>query len=105
MLDVIIKDKVLRIIGVYAHNEHVDRPDLLRRIDAFLTTSDWVVLAGDRKAVLDSDIDLIGARLVTNNRDVKRFRNFVDKFNHVSKYRNEHPHPREVVWTWTNRVG
>lgn len=56
---------------------------------------------GDWNAVLDSDLDRSGARSGTYKPDVKPFRDFIDRSNLVDKFINEHP--REAVWTWTNR--
>lgn len=38
VLDVNIKDKSLRLVGVYALNDHAERPDLLRQIETFSTS-------------------------------------------------------------------
>lgn len=40
---------------------------------------------------LESDLDQIGERSGTNNLDIKPFRDFIDKFDIVDKYRNEYP--------------
>lgn len=46
---VTIKYKALRLIGVYALDEHSERPDLFRRIEPFLMTSRvWEFLFPDR---------------------------------------------------------
>lgn len=76
MLDVSIKDKARRLIGVYAANDHCERPDFFRHIKAFLTTSCRLVLAGDWNAFLDPNIDRIGLNSATNNQDMKKFRGY-----------------------------
>lgn len=60
-----------------------------------------IVLTGDWNAALDPNIDCSGERLNTNNLDVKPFWDFIDRFDLVSKFRNECLW--EVVWTWTNK--
>lgn len=86
-----IKAKSLRLIVVYAPNNYGDRPDLLRQIEPFLTTSRRAVLAGDWNFVLESDLDRIGEKSDNKNTDVKSFRDFIGKFDHVYQYRNVHP--------------
>lgn len=41
--------------------------------------------------ILDSDLDQIGERTGTSNLDIKPFRDFIDKFYIVDKYRSEYP--------------
>lgn len=56
LMDVTINDNTLRVIGVYAPNDHAERLDLFRRIEPLVTTSRRIVLACDRNVVIDSDI-------------------------------------------------
>lgn len=57
-------------------------------MDPILTASSRVILADDRNAVLDPDIDCTGTRLGTNNSDVKLFREFINRLDLVDKFRN-----------------
>lgn len=75
-----IRNKALRLIKVYASKDHAKPSGLFRWIEAFLTTPHQVVLVGDSNAVLDPYLDRIGERSVTNNPDVKPFRDFIDRF-------------------------
>lgn len=44
-----------------------------------------VILVGGWNAVLNPDIYRTGTRLDTNNPDVKPYRNFIDRLDHVDK--------------------
>lgn len=59
LMDVIINDNALRVIGVYA-----ERLDWFRRIEPLVTTSCRVVLAVNRNVDIDPDIDKKIARSV-----------------------------------------
>ena len=101
VLDITIKGKVFRLIGVYGPNTKSELPDFFRGIEPYMTSARPVILAGDWNAVLDPSIDRGGARRDTNNLDSKRFRNFVQRFDLVDKFRELHPN--RVEWTWTGR--
>lgn len=89
--DASIKDKVLRVIWVHAHKDPTEWVAFLWRIDPFLTVSHRVILAGDRNAILDPDLDRTWTRLGTDDQDVKLFRNFTDSLYLFDKFRNELP--------------
>lgn len=59
-MDVSIKDKSLRHIGVYTPNGRSQRPDFFRAASRCLTISGRVILTGDLNAVLDPEVDRIG---------------------------------------------
>ena len=105
VLDVTIKGRAFRLIGVYAPNSQVELAAFFRRIEQFMGTSRTVILAGDWNAVLDPDLDRFGlpTRGTNRDRDAVLFREFVDKFDLIDKFRNEKP--RDLVWTWTGRRG
>ena len=47
VLDVTIKDKAFRLIGVYGPNVTSDLPAFFRRIEPYVVPSKWVILVGD----------------------------------------------------------
>ena len=57
VLDVTIKDKAFRLIGVYGPNATRELPAFFRRIEPYVTPSKRVILVGDRNAVLDPNLD------------------------------------------------
>lgn len=91
MLNIMINDKVFRLIGVCAPSDPTDRPGLFRRFESFLKTSGRIVIAGDGNALLDSVsyIDRIGPRSSTNNQHVKPFRDSNNGCDIIDKYRDE----------------
>lgn len=95
LLDITLKDQCLRLIEFYAPSDHVERYDLFRWIEPFLATSRRVDLAEYWDFLLDHNIDGIGEISGTDNQNVNTFRNFIDKFDLLDKYR--YGHPREVV--------
>lgn len=56
----------------------------------FFTTR-RVFLEGDWNTVLDPYLDRSGVRSATYNPEVKSFRDFIDRFDLVDNFRNEHP--------------
>ena len=56
---------------------------------------------GDWNAVLDPNLDRGATSTGTNSLDARHFREFVQKFDLVDKFRERHPN--KVVWTWTGR--
>lgn len=73
LLDLTIKDKAFRLVGVYAPNKHAERTDLFWRIEPFLMKfrRGRIVLAGYWNDVPDPDIDRIRVRSGINNLDLK----------------------------------
>ena len=57
VLDVTIKDKAFRLIGVYGPNATSDLSAFFRRIEPYVTPSKRVILVGDWNAVLDPNLD------------------------------------------------
>lgn len=73
MLDAIIKDVALRLIGIYAPKDTMQRrPDLFQRNEPNLKTFRRVVLAGNWNAVLDYDLDCM-RKIGYENPTVKPF--------------------------------
>ena len=56
---------------------------------------------GDWNAVLDPNLDRGATSTGTNSLDARYFREFVQKFDLVDKFRERHPN--KIVWTWTGR--
>ena len=58
VLDVTIKDKAFRRIGIYGPNAASELPAFFRRIEPYVTPSKRVILMGDWNAVLDPNLDI-----------------------------------------------
>ena len=101
VLDVTIKDKAFRLIGVYGHNVTSELPAFFRRIEPYVVPSKRVILVGDWNAVLDPNLDRGASSTGTNSLDARYFRDFVQRFDLVDKFRERHPN--KIVWTWTGR--
>ena len=101
VLDVTIKDKAFRLIGVYGPNATSELPAFFRRIEPYVVPSKRVILVGDWNAVLDPNLDRGATSTDTNSLDARYFREFVQKFDLVDKFRERHPN--KIVWTWTGR--
>ena len=101
VLDVTIKDKAFRLIGVYGPNTTSELPAFFRRIEPYVVPSKRVILVGDWNAVLDPNLDRGATSAGTNPLDARYFREFVQKFDLVDKFRERHPN--KIVWTWTGR--
>ena len=101
VLDVTIKDKAFRLIGVYGPNVTSELPPFFRRIEPYIVPSKRVILVGDWNAVLDPNLDRGATSAGTNSLDARYFSEFVQKFDLVDKFRERHPN--KIVWTWTGR--
>ena len=53
VLEVTIKDKAFRLIGVYGSNATRELPGFFRRIEPYVIPSKRVIFVGDWNAVLD----------------------------------------------------
>lgn len=49
--------KDFHFIGGFAPDASMDRSDIFHRIDSFVTSSRWVIIAGDWNVVLDPNLD------------------------------------------------
>ena len=65
ILDITIKEKMFRLIGVNWPNATREFPNFFRRIELYVTPSKQVILVGDWSAVLDPNLDKRGACRVT----------------------------------------
>ena len=101
VLDVTIKDKAFRLIGVYGPNVTSELPAFSRRIEPYVVPSKRVILVGDWNAVLDPNLVPALVAPLSNSLDARYFREFVQKFDLVDKFRERHPN--KLVWTWTGR--
>ena len=101
VLDVTIKGKVFRLIGVYGPNATSELPAFFRRIEPYVVPSKRVILVGDWNAVLDPNLDRGATSAGTNPLDARYFREFVQQLDLVDKFRERHPN--KIVWTWTGR--
>ena len=101
ILDVTIKDKAFRQIGVYVPNVNSELPAFVRRIEPYVVPSKRVILVGDWNAVVDPNLDRGAITLGTNTLDARHFRNFVQRLDLVDKFRERHPN--KIAWTWTGR--
>ena len=101
VLDVTIKDKAFRLIGVYGPNVTSELPAFFRRIEPYVVPSKRVILVGDWNAVLDPNLDRGAISAGTNTLDARYFRDFVQRLDLVDKFRERHPN--KIVWTWTGR--
>ena len=101
VLDVTIKDKAFRLIGVYGPNATSELPAFFRRIEPYVVPSKRVILVGDWNAVLDPNLDRGAISAGTNPLDARYFRDFVQRLDLVDKFRERHPN--KIVWTWTGR--
>lgn len=56
--------KDFHFIGGFAPDASMDRSDIFHRIDPFVTSSRWVIIAGDWNVVLDPNLDSGSIRMV-----------------------------------------
>ena len=91
VVDVTIKDKAFRLIGVYGPNATSELPAFFRRIEPYVIPSKWVILVGDWNAVLDPNLDRGAISAGTNTLDARYFREFVQRLDLVDKFRERHP--------------
>ena len=101
VLDVTIKDKAFQLIGVYGHNATSELPAFFRRIQLYVVPSKQVILVGDWNAFLDPNLDRGAISAGTNTLDARYFRDFVQQFDLIDKFRERHPN--KIAWTWTGR--
>ena len=101
VLDVTIKDKVLRLIGVHRPNATSELPAFFWRIKPYVIASKQVILVEDWNAVLDPNLDRGAISVGTNTSDARHFCEFVERLDLVDKFRERYPN--KVVWTWTGR--
>ena len=101
ILDVTIKDKAFRLIGVYGPNITSELPTFFRRIEPYVVPSKRVILVGDWNAVLDPNLDRGAITAGTNTLDARYFHDFVQRLDLVGKFRERHPN--KLAWTWTGR--
>ena len=101
VLDVTIKDNAFRLIGVYGPNASSELPAFFWRIEPYVIPSKRVILVGDWNAVLDPNLDRGASSTGTNTLDARYFREFVERFDLVDKFRERHP--IKLAWTWTAR--
>ena len=101
VLDLTIKDKAFRLIGVYGPNVTSELPAFFRRIEPYVVPSKQVILVGDWNAVLDPNLDRGAISAGTNTLDAWYFRDFVQRLDLVDKFRERHPNKK--AWTWTGR--
>ena len=87
ILDVTIKDKTFRLIRVYGPNASNELPAFFRHIGPYVIPSKAVILVGDWNAVLDPNLDRGATSAGTNTLDVRHFREFVERFYLVDKFR------------------
>ena len=102
VLDVTIKDKVFRLIGIYGPCATSELPDFFQHINPFKTSSKQIILVVDWKAVLDPNLDRGKTNRATNNSDAKYFGEFVAKFDLINKFRERHTTKLELTWTSRN---
>ena len=98
VLDVTIKDKAFRLIGVLGPNATSELPAFFRRIKPYVIPSKRVILVGDWNAVLDPNLYSSAG---TNTLGARYFRDFVERLDLVDKFRERHPN--KIAWTWTGR--
>ena len=101
VLDVTIKDKAFRLIGVWGLNATSELPAFFRCIEPYVIPSKRVILVGDWNAVLDPNLDRGAISAATNTLDARYFREFVQRLDLVDKFRERHSN--KIVWTWTGR--
>ena len=101
VVDVTIKDKAFRLIGVYGPNATSELPAFFRRIEPYVIPSKRVILVGDWNAVLDPNLDRGAISAATNTLDARYFREFVQRLDLVDKFRERYPN--KLAWTWTGR--
>ena len=97
VVDVTIKDKAFRLIGVYGPNACSELPAFFRRIEPYVIPSKRVILVGDWNAVLDPNLDRGAISAGTNTLDARYFREFVQRLDLVDKFRERHPN--KIAWT------
>ena len=78
VLDVTIKDKAFRLIGVYGPNAGSELPAFFWCIGPYVIPPKRVILKGDWKAVLNPNLDRGATSAGTNTLDVRYFREFVE---------------------------
>ena len=91
----------VQLIGVYGPNVSSELPAFFRCIGLYVIPSKWVNLVGDWNGVLDPNLDRGATSVSTNTLDVRYFREFVEQFDLVYKFRKRHPN--KLAWTWTCR--
>ena len=101
VLDITIKDKVFRLIGVYGPNVPVSSLPCFQRIEPYVVPSKQVILVGDWNAVLDPNLDREAISVGTNTLDARHFRDFVQRLDLVDKFHERYPN--KIAWTWTSR--
>ena len=101
VLDITIKDKAFRQIGVYGPNVTSELPAFFRRIEPYVVLSKRVILVGDWNAVLDPNLDGGAISASTNPLDARYFCDFVEQLDLVDKFRERHPN--KIAWTWIGR--
>ena len=97
VLDVTIKDKAFRLIGVYGPNATSELPAFFRHIEPYVIPSKWVILVGDWNAVLDPNLDRRAISAGTNTLDARHLREFVQRRDLVDKFHERHPN--KIAWT------
>ena len=100
-MDVTIKDKAFRLIGVYEPNAMSELPAFFRCIKPFVIPSKRVILVGDWNAILDPNLDRGAISAGTNTLDARYFHEFIEWLDLVNKFRERHPN--KIAWTWTGR--
>ena len=65
VLDVTIKDKAFRLIGVYGPNVTSELPAFFWRIEPYVVPSKRVILVGDWNTVLDPNLEGLLVRVLT----------------------------------------
>ena len=91
VLDVTIKDKAFRLIGVYGPNATSELPAFIWRIEPYVIPSKQVILVGDWNAVPDSNLDRGASSTGTNTLDARFFCEFVERLDLVDKFRKRNP--------------
>ena len=101
VLDVTIKGKAFRLIGVYGPNATSELPAFFWCIELYVIPSKRVILVGDWNAVLDPNLERGAISAGTNTLDARHFRKFVEQFDLIDKFHERHPNKN--AWTWTGR--
>ena len=73
VLDITLKDKTWRLIGVYEPNANCELPNFFRHIEPYMIPSRQAILVGDWNVILDPNLDQEVTSSATNTLDPRHF--------------------------------
>lgn len=103
VVDIDVNNRPIRIVNVYAPNNHAERKAWLSSLDHYFVTNKPTIFGGDFNCVDSAITDKVGGNITYGDVGSDEIRALCTDFHLVDSYR--HLHPDTVATTWSAADG